>query len=278
VPIYQGQFRIVQPDVVLADIAAQVAAGAQHMTFGDPDFLNGPRHAMRVVEALHASHPGVTYDATIKIEHLLQNRDLLGRLRDTGCLFVTSAVESLDDDVLARLRKGHTRRDFLDAVALCRSVGLTLVPTFVAFHPWLTLDGYCDLLDTIEHLELVEHVAPIQLAIRLLIPGGSKLLELDEVRALIGRFDPATLTYPWRHADSRVDDLQREIASLVGIKSGGDRLALFGEASSLAHARAGVPKAIRASASHSSARIGVPYLNEPWYCCAEPNPEQVTLV
>jgi radical SAM family protein len=277
VPIYQGQFRIVQPEVVLADIAAQVAQGAQHITFGDPDFLNGPRHAMRVVELLHASHPTLSYDVTIKIEHLLQHRDLLDRLRETGCLFVTSAVESLDDAVLARLQKGHTRADFLEAVALCRSVGLTLIPTFVAFHPWLTLEGYCDLLDTIESLELVEHVAPIQLAIRLLIPEGSKLLEIEDTRGILHAFDPATLTYPWRHADARVDELQRQIASLVGIKAGSERRTIFDEVSALAHAYAGVTRTITGQTSRQT-RVAVPYVNEPWYCCAEPNPEQVTLV
>ena len=34
----QGAFAIVQRDVVLEDIRQQVAAGAEHMTFGDPDF------------------------------------------------------------------------------------------------------------------------------------------------------------------------------------------------------------------------------------------------
>src|SRR5204862_1034077 len=142
VPIYDGQFRIVQPDVVVADVAAQVAAGAGHITFGDPDFFNGPTHALRIVERVHAAHPALTYDVTIKIEHLLDHEDLLPRLRDTGCLFITSAVESVDDAVLRLLEKGHTRQDFFDAVALCREVGLTLVPTFVAFHSWLTLDAY----------------------------------------------------------------------------------------------------------------------------------------
>src|SRR5215831_8099360 len=140
VPIYGGQFRVVPADIVLADIDAQVRAGAQHISFGDPDFFNGPTHAMRVVEALHAAHPDLTYDVTIKIEHLLKHRDLLSGLVRTGCAFVTSAVESVDDEVLSRLDKGHTRDDFVRAAALCRDVGLTLVPTFVAFHPWLTLD------------------------------------------------------------------------------------------------------------------------------------------
>jgi radical SAM superfamily enzyme YgiQ (UPF0313 family) len=173
VPIYNGQFRVVQSDVVLADIAAQVRQGAGHITFGDPDFFNGPTHAMRIVNALHAAHPSVTYDATIKIEHLLEHRDLLPRLAATGCAFVTSAVESIDDRVLALLEKGHTRADFVEAVALSRAAGLTLVPTFVAFHPWVTLDGYCDLLDSIVELALADHVAPIQLAIRLLVPDRS---------------------------------------------------------------------------------------------------------
>ena len=69
VPVYGGQFRVVQADVVLADIDAQVAAGAQHITFGDPDFFNGPTHAMRIVERLHERHPSLTYDVTIKVEH-----------------------------------------------------------------------------------------------------------------------------------------------------------------------------------------------------------------
>src|SRR5262249_51798400 len=158
-----------------------------------------------------------------KIEHLLAHRALLPRLRATGCLFVTSAVESVDDEALGQLAKGHTRRDFIEAVALCRASGLTLVPTFVAFHPWLTLAGYCDLLDTIEALDLVDHVAPIQLAIRLLIPQGSKLLELADVQARLLGFDPVTLTHRWVHADARVDALHGEIAALVGVRVASDR-------------------------------------------------------
>jgi radical SAM superfamily enzyme YgiQ (UPF0313 family) len=265
VPIYNGQFRVVQAEVVLADIAGQVAAGAQHITFGDPDFFNGPTHAMRIVDRLHASHPGVTYDATIKVEHLLQHRELLPRLADTGCAFVISAVESLDHRVLALFDKGHTREDFFEAVAICRQAGITLVPTFVAFHPWLSLESYCDLLDTIARLDLIDHVAPIQLAIRLLVPEGSRLLALDEMRAHIGRFDPATLTYRWAHPDPRVDALQRDVTALVGMRLTTDRRALFAEIAALAHSRAGVPTPVFDSRP-ARARATVPYLNEPWYC------------
>jgi radical SAM superfamily enzyme YgiQ (UPF0313 family) len=263
VPIYNGQFRVVPADVVLADVAAQVAAGARHITFGDPDFFNGPTHAMRVAGRLHAAHPGVSFDVTIKVEHLLRHRALLPDLVAAGCLFVTSAVESLDDRVLHLLDKGHTRRDVLDAVSLCRAIGVTLVPTFVAFHPWTTRESYCDLLDTIAELDLIEHVAPIQLAIRLLLPRGSRLLALDEIRTVIGPFDGRTLSYRWTHPDPGVDRLQLEVASLVGAQPAPSRHCTFETISALAHERAGLEYA---GSRPARARATVPYLNEPWYC------------
>jgi hypothetical protein len=277
VPVYEGQFRIVQPDVVMADIDTLVEGGAEHITFGDPDFFNGPTHAMRVAEGLHARYPSLTYDVTIKIEHLLKHQDLLAVLRDTGCLFVTSAVESVDDHALSRLLKGHTRQDFIDAVARCRAAGLTLIPTFVAFHPWVTLGGYCDLLDTIEKLDLVDHVAPIQLAIRLLLPQGSKLLELEDVQQVVTGFDAATLVHQWVHPDPRVDELQRDIALIVGGSVTRNRLEVFSEISSLVHQSAGRRHDAR-RADPSRYHQAVPYMTEPWYCCAEPNPDDVRIV
>src|SRR5262249_7362134 len=265
VPIYDGQFRVVQADVVLADISAQVAAGAEHITFGDPDFFNGPTHAMRIVSAMHLAHPHLTYDVTIKVEHLLRQRDLIPRLAATGCAFVTSAIESIDDHVLQIFDKGHTRADFVRAVALCRGAGVTLVPTFVAFHPWLTLRGYCELVDTIDELDLVDAVAPIQLAIRLLLPRGSRLLDRPEMQPHVGPFDPATLTHRWTHPDPRVDALQADVAALVGTRLNADRRPVFDEVSALAHARACLAHA-RPDARPARDRATVPYLNEPWYC------------
>src|SRR6266478_70666 len=196
VPVYNGVFRIVERDVVLADVRQQVAAGAQHISFGDPDFFNGIRHAMELVEAFHREFPSITYDVTIKVEHLLKHREHLTTLRDTGCLFVTSAVESIDDRVLEFYDKHHTRKDFIECVGLFREVGLLMNPTFVIFSPWTSLESYLDLLQTLLDLELVDNVAPIQYAIRLLIPASSRLLELEDVRELVGEFNQRNLAYP----------------------------------------------------------------------------------
>jgi radical SAM superfamily enzyme YgiQ (UPF0313 family) len=293
VPIYDGQFRVVPRDVVLGDIDQQVAAGAEHITFGDPDFFNGPTHARRIVEALHARHPNLTYDVTIKVEHLLRHCELLPILADTGCLFITSAVESVDDEILRRFEKNHTRADFEEAVRLTRAAGVALAPTFVAFTPWTTLDGYRDLLNTVDALGLAEHVAPVQWGLRLLITQGSRLLELDDIRARAGAFDRNSLTYPWHHDDPDVDALQAAISKRVGVgnrdqgsgirdqagirdqgsgirdqagirdqgSGTSGRRALFDEIRALA---GGVPLHTREPATLD--RAAIPYLNEPWYC------------
>jgi radical SAM superfamily enzyme YgiQ (UPF0313 family) len=264
VPVYDGRFRVVPVEVVLADIRQQVEAGARHVTFGDPDFFNGPTHALAIVSALAREWPDLTYDATIKVEHLLKHRDALPRLRDTGCLFVTSAVEAVDDTILARLDKRHTRADFIEAVAACRASQLTLVPTFVAFTPWTTLDRYYDLIRTVADLELVPNVPSIQWAIRLLIPDGSRLLELEDVRALVEPFDAEALVYRWRHPDPRVDALQRAIEARIAGTRRGAREVVFYEVLALAAAAASAPASL--PPVPPMVRATVPYLDEPWYC------------
>jgi radical SAM superfamily enzyme YgiQ (UPF0313 family) len=271
VPVYNGAFRVVERDVVLEDIRQQVVAGAQHITFGDPDFFNGPAHSLSIVEAMHREFPQLSYDVTIKIEHLRKHDAHLATLRDTGCLFVISAVESVDDAVLEKFDKGHTRTDFLEVVSRFRELGMTLLPTFVPFTPWTTLAGYNDLVDVIASEDLCENVAPIQLAIRLLIPAGSRLLDLPDVREMVGPFDSAALIFPWKHEDDRVDALAREMSQIV---QRGDSLKLprteiFAHIRRAARAAAGMKDMPGIQISQTRG-TPVPFLDEPWYCCAEP--------
>lgn len=274
VPVYEGQFRVVPVDVVLADIAQQIAAGAQHISFGDHDFLNGPTHALRVVRALHERYPQLTYDATIKIQHLIDHAELLSELKRTGCLFIIAAVESVDDRVLDYLAKHHTRDDFYRAVGLVRAAGIALAPTWVAFHPWSTLDSYLDMLTSLVELRLVEAVPPVQFMIRLLIPSGSKLLDLPGFQDRIGAFDQKLLGYPWKNLDPRVDALQRTIQSYVAEaeKAHTPRRTIFEHVWRISHEAAGM-----AAPSLSNADLGqpIPHMSEPWYCCAEPTEAQL---
>lgn len=273
VPVYEGRFRVVPVDVVMSDIRAQVAAGARHISFGDPDFLNGPTHARRVIRALHAEFPNLTYDVTIKIEHIIAHGRLLPDLAATGCLFVTTAVEAVDDQILARLDKGHTRADFVQAVALLRGAGLGVAPTFVPFTPWTTVAGYVDLLDMLVEQKLVESVPPVQLTIRLLVPRGSYLFRLPGFDALVGEFDEDVLGYPWTHENASVDALHRDLHALVERAEAREqsRRQTFVAVYHLACERLGkTPPPLPADLGSP-----IPRHSEPWYCCAEPTTRQL---
>jgi radical SAM superfamily enzyme YgiQ (UPF0313 family) len=261
VPVYRGTFRVVQSDIVLEDIRQQVDAGARHITFGDPDFFNGPSHGMRIVEELHRRWPSLSYDVTIKVEHLLAHRGLMPRLAATGCAFVTTAVESLDDAVLERLQKGHTRADFLEALRLSSDSGLPLAPTFIPFTPWTTLASYRDFLVQLAALGLSDRVPPVQLSIRLLIPAGSLMLDLPEIRGIIEPFNPRGLFYPWQNSDPAVDRLAAAVQEIVkrGDRRKTPRASLFRQIWELASAGE-FPDLVLAD------RATIPYLTEPWYC------------
>jgi radical SAM superfamily enzyme YgiQ (UPF0313 family) len=266
-PVYGGRFFVVPKEVCLADVRQQVAAGARHITFGDPDFLNGPGHALAVSRALHAEFPQVTFDFTAKIEHLLRHRRALSELAGLGCVFIVSAAESLSDAVLQHLDKGHTRADIVAALRAVRETGIELRPTWVPFTPWTTLDDYRELLDFVAAEALVDAIDPVQYSIRLLVPPGSLLLDSPALRPHLGALVEDAFHYRWRHPDPRMERLQEAVSAAVAAAAeGGEDAALtFEHVRRLADEAAGAPaRAVAAPLVPDRARP--PRLTEPWFC------------
>jgi hypothetical protein len=263
VPVYGGRFFVVPVETVMADIRQQVAAGARHISFADPDFLNGPGHAMRLARALHAEFPGLTFDFTTKVEHILQHRRLIPELRALGAAFVISAFESTSDDVLARLHKGHTWADMEIALDILRAAGLPVQPTWLPFTPWSTIDDYLDLLRWIREQALIAHVPAVQLSIRLLVPPHSALLDEPDTSAWLGPLDAPNFTYHWTHPDPCMDALQREVAR-VAEGGGDDPFTVFAAIERLAHDFAGRPAPSAAAEPVNLHRP--PRLTEDWFC------------
>lgn len=214
-PVYGGRLRLVQPETVLADIDILASMGAEHITFGDPDFLNAVPHSLGIIDEMNRRHPAMSFDVTVKVEHLLEHDQVLPRLRDTGCLFITSAFESCDDNVLRYLDKGHTSEDINRVLILAEQEHLVIRPTWIAFTPWATADTYLEFLRFIEEHGLVGHVQPVQYGIKLLLPPQSPLEPILREQGLLGVFDDEALTYSWISDDSRIDPLQAEVAAII---------------------------------------------------------------
>jgi radical SAM superfamily enzyme YgiQ (UPF0313 family) len=277
-PVYEGRFYAVPVDVVLQDVRAQIAAGARHIDFGDPDFLNGPTHALRIARALHAEHPEITFSFTAKVEHIVAHAALIPELAAAGALFVVSAVESLSDRVLAALAKGHRATDVPRALEIVRAAGMSLRPTFVAFTPWTTLEDYRDLCRFIRAHALEDEVDPVQLSLRLLVPPGSALLGASDIAPFLGPLDDQALTHRWTHPDARMDRLEAAVSELVeeAAHRGEPPAATFGRIDRLAAAAAGDSvEALAPAIGRAPRRQAPPHLTEPWFCCAQPTRRQL---
>ncbi len=264
--IYEGRLRIVDVGSVLADIDQHVEAGARHITFGDPDFLNGPAHSLRIVRALHERHPDLTFDCTVKVEHILRDEKIWQEFAESGCLFVVSAFETMNDEILALLDKGHTADDAARAVHVLRDFGIDLRPSWLPFTPWTTHAGIDRIFRFISSHDLIDSTDPVQLGIRLLIPEGSLILQVPEIEPYLGTYDPEALSYTWESADPEMDRLAATLVDIAeaGAASGQPVLDTF-----LAQWLAVVegsdfdrpPDAI-----DQGATTGRPKLTEPWFC------------
>ncbi len=272
--IYDGRIRIVQADTVLRDIERLVGMGAAHITFGDPDFLNGKRHSLAIVRELHERFPTLTFDVTTKVEHVLEHADVWPEMAAAGCLFVVSALESVNDEILARLDKGHSTAEALLAIALLREHGIEIRPSFMPFTPWTTPRDVLDIVEFVAAQDMVANVDPVQYTIRLLVPEGSLLLARADLREHLGRYDAERLSYPWRSADPAADHLQSVLSALVqrSLAARQPIGAVFARIRAEVRKAVGEPsgKVLEDDAITVGSTDGRPRLTEAWFCCAEP--------
>jgi hypothetical protein len=286
--VYDGRLRVVPEDVVVGDVSQLVAMGARHVSFADPDFLNGPRHAVRVAQAVHSCFPELSFDCTTKVEHILAHGDLWEVLAKAGCLFVVSAFESVDDTTLRILDKGHTSGDESAAVTLLRDHGIEVRPSWLPFTPWTTTAEVGAMLDFVVAHDLVGNVDAVQYTIRLLLPEGSLLLSAPEVKTRLEHYDADRLSWVWTAKETGLDDLQRELATLVEEATTEPAPARAEDTFAEVDAR------VRAYISNQGTTSGMarprrgslstgptgprPRLSEPWFCCSEPTSTQLEAV
>lgn len=267
-PVYGGRFFVVPKHIVSADIRKQIAAGAKHITFGDPDFLNGPGHSVGIARELHAEYPDITFNITTKIEHIVKTPEVFPELQSLGCAFVVSAVESVSDLVLHRLKKGHTANDVVAGLEILNEAGIPMRPSLVAFTPWTRRVDYAAMLSFVERYDLIDHIDPVQYTIRLLVPPGSALLKETETAEWIGPLDQGAFQYRWKHPDPLMDKLHVQLNGLVAdaADAGEDPLTIFKKIKAMLKAMTGQDTGMELSLTENRQRKMVPRLTESWFC------------
>ena len=272
--VYDGRMRVVGSAPVLADIDQLARDGIQHVTFGDPDFLNAPRYSLDLLREAHAAHPELTFDVTVKVEHILNHAALWSELAGLGVLFVVSAFESTDQRTLEILDKNHTVADMAAAVSVVRSAGVHIRPTWLPFLPWTTPGHLVDLVGFLDHHRLWSATDPVQLAIKLLIPQGSLLETHPAVTPHLLRYEPESLTWTWNFEDPEAGQLHVDLDSIAAEASD-----CGAEASeTLTSMRDRIAGSADARFPPMPVSGPTPRLTESWFCCAEPTGAQAGAV
>ncbi|MDP9494268.1 MAG: radical SAM protein [Actinomycetota bacterium] len=273
--VYDGRIRLVGLEPVLGDIEQLVAGGVRHVTFSDPDFMNAPRYSLDVLGAAHAAHPELTFDVTVKVEHVLAHRTHWPEMSELGVLFVVSAFESVDEDTLGILDKNHTVDDMSAAVRILREAGIHVRPTWLPFLPWTHPGDLARLVEFLDRHELWSATDPVQLAIKLLIPEGSLLEGHPAVTPFLSGYEPEALTWAWEFEHAGTELLHKELDVIAAEASDGDtdrRETLVAMRMAIGH-RSGVDLGPLTGWGPAA-----PRLTESWFCCAEPTTGQATAV
>ena len=272
--VYDGRMRVVGAETVLSDIAQLANEGIEHVTFGDPDFLNAPRYSLDLLRQAHSAHPNLTFDVTVKVEHILAHESVWPEMASLGVLFVVSAFETVDEATLVILDKNHTVPDMTRAVAILRSAGIHIRPTWLPFLPWTSPEQLGDLVAFLDENRLWSATDPVQLAIKLLIPEGSLLESHPAVVPYLRGYDAGSLTWAWRFEHAATKRLQEELDAIAADGSDCDAEA----ADTLAAMRARIAVTAGLELSEMPISEPAPRLSESWFCCAEPTAAQAAAV
>ena len=272
IPIsFNGSFKTYNLEKILVDVENQVISGAKHISFNDPDFFNGPIHALKVLKNLNTKFPDVTYDSTIKVEHIIKYEKYFKELSSLNMIFVISAFETTNNEVLRILDKNHTNKDLVNAIEISQQNNIDIRPTWMPFSPWTRKNDLIDIIKLIENYKLRETVDPIQLTIKLLIPKHSLILQKSEIKEYLNNYDKNSLSYLWDYRDEEVNELQILLFNYLQDNPHLDEHSQY----------LGMVKIIE-NITNSSLILdsdysfkSVPKLSETWFCCAEPSQIQL---
>ena len=272
VPIeFKGMFKTFGTEKIITDVTNQVEEGAKHISFNDPDFFNGPKHALKILQLLNEKHPSITYDSTIKVEHILKYPDYFQELKNLNMLFVISAFETTNDHVLNILQKNHSFNDLNKAVELSLENKIDIRPTWMPFSPWTEQNDLISIIKLIENYKLRETVDPIQLTIKLLVPKNSLILKRPEMKEYLLDYDPSSFSYAWKYKFPNIDNIQNELFTYVLQHESENEYAQY---LGLVDILESHTNETLLNSEKYSQRI-VPKLSETWFCCAEPNKIQL---
>jgi len=134
------------PDEVLAEMARDVREyGAERVDFVDSTFTGDAAFIGPFLDKLGASGLKVPWGCLSRIDDFARQPDLPGRMARAGCVYCCIGLESVDDEVLRRMRKGYNRK--VVEAGLSRLEGLYVQLNLIIGFPGDTREKVAELVE-----------------------------------------------------------------------------------------------------------------------------------
>lgn len=150
------KFRPRSPKNVVDEIKHWVAQGHTHFQFTDDNFTFDMNRAKRICDLIIREQLKIKWNVRNGIRVDKVDKELLQKMKDSGCYFIFFGMESGSQEILKSIKKGTTIDQIKNAVALTKEVGLPAGGTFMIGHPYETYKDFKMSLNLAKSLELDE--------------------------------------------------------------------------------------------------------------------------
>lgn len=147
---------------MLQEIMHLYNRGARRFYFVDDQFFGPGKEGIARVRSFAQSLLDLGLDIEWQIFCRVDNvdHDLFQLMHQAGLTIVNIGIEGGSQTQLDRMNKRQTVEQIIQSVDTIRQLGLTLIPSFIMFDPYVTLDEIEHNINLIEQLDFITYLGP----------------------------------------------------------------------------------------------------------------------
>lgn len=116
-------------DRIVAELKDLANLKFQQVNIADDLFTANQKHCLSVCEEMIKRKIDIKWTSFARVDTVSKN--LLSKMRAAGCTAVSFGIESANPDILKTIKKGITVQQVIDAVRICRRVGIRPYASFI---------------------------------------------------------------------------------------------------------------------------------------------------
>lgn len=137
--LWGRRFRTRSPKNIVAEIKElKKKYGTRYFIFEDDTLTVSKDFVYNLCEAFISEKLNIRWKCLSRVN--LVDKELLSRMKEAGCVMIEFGVESGDDGVLKKIKKGITVTQARNAAEICKEVGLPFSTLFMLGHPGETME------------------------------------------------------------------------------------------------------------------------------------------